>query len=649
MSNALTPTGIVYDLETVSDPQLAPDGNSLIFTRSKAEPGKRAVGSQIWISGRDGSNARQLTRVGDRNSGGRWSPDGESIAFVSDRVKKSGLFVMPYGGESVEISRHNGPIGELAWSPDGKSIAYVALFDPENPEECDLGPDDAPRVRVTARIDYKQDSRGYLGDLRPRVWLVDVASGERRMLTRDPVDHNFPAWAPDGRSIAVKINNRNGMQSQLAVIDVDTSATMIVGPEEGVIGCWAWSPSGDRIFIAADPNQSWQLDLFVYHVASGQLRRLTDDLDCLPDSGFPTVAPPSQPAWLDDNNVVFHAVRGGASGLYRVNVQAASVEKIADWQAINGAPSFDVARRYVAQGHSSVDIISAILVYDLEQKSGETIISLNEGQPPLARWTTFQIERNGETIDAWLLRPRDGEANDQTRYPLVLDIHGGPNSFYGYGFSPIQQAIAGAGFAVLYCNPRGSSSYGRSFTQAVSKDWAGEDYLDLMAVLDTAIASPSYQIDPDRLGVYGYSYGGFMTSWIIGHNHRFKAAVIGAPVVDLVSFYGTSDIGHTFGPKQIGGTPWTNRGEYVKRSPLTELSNATTPALIIHGEADDRCPIGQGEQCFTTLLEHGCEVEFVRYPDGAHTFLRTGYPAHREDALKRITGWFTHHLVHKTI
>jgi dipeptidyl aminopeptidase/acylaminoacyl peptidase len=244
-----------------------------------------------------------------------------------------------------------------------------------------------------------------------------------------------------------------------------------------------------------------------------------------------------------------------------------------------------------------------------------------------------------------LLEPNGGEVAPD-RYPLVLDIHGGPNSFYGYDFNAIRQALAAAGFAVLYCNPRGSGSYGRAFTQAVTGDWAGEDYLDLIAVVDAAVADERFQVDPNRLGVYGYSYGGYMTSWIIGHTDRFTAAVIGAPVVDLVSFYGTSDIGHLFGPKQIGGTPWTNFDEYVERSPITYLHKATTPSLIIHGEADDRCPIGQGEQCFVALLENGCEVEFVRYPGGAHTLLRTGFPAHREDVLARITGWFGAHLGH---
>lgn len=642
MSQHLTPELLVYGLETLSDPQLSPDGEGLIFTRAKADAGKKLPGSQIWIAGRDGDLARQITQAGHRNWSGRWSPDGQSIAFLSDRVAKTGLFVMPYGGEPFEITRHNGSIGEIAWSPDGATIAYVANFDPENPDERELGPEEAPRIRVTRRIDYKQDSRGYLADLRPQVWVVDVATGERRMLTNRPVDHSFPQWSPDGRKIAVKIGNHNGMQLQLAIIDVASGDMTIAGREEGVVGCWAWSPSGDHILFAGDTRQTWQLDWFLYELDGGEIWRLTDDLSCLPDAGFPTVSPPSHPKWLDDRRAMFHAVRAGKSGIYEIDVVTRDVRLLQDWASLAGAPSFDTQGRFVAQAHANLDTASSIVVFDRESGTSTVAVSANAGQPAPTKWSTFSIERNGRTIDAWVLEPANKEPGK--RYPMVLDIHGGPNSFYGYQFNAIQQALAGAGFVVVFSNPRGSGSYGRDFTQAVTGDWGGEDYLDLMAVVHAAVADERHQIDPDRLGVYGYSYGGFMTSWIIGHTDRFGAAVIGAPVVDLISFYGTADIGHDFGPKQIGGTPWTNRAGYVKHSPITYLHQAKTPSLIIHGEADDRCPIGQGEQCFATLLEAGCETEFVRYPGGAHTFLRVGPPAHREDVLKRIIGWFSSHL-----
>jgi dipeptidyl aminopeptidase/acylaminoacyl peptidase len=176
----------------------------------------------------------------------------------------------------------------------------------------------------------------------------------------------------------------------------------------------------------------------------------------------------------------------------------------------------------------------------------------------------------------------------------------------------------------------------------VIQDWGGEDFLDLHAVLDAAATRP--YVDPDRMGIYGYSYGGFMTAWTIGNSHRFKAAVCGAPVFNFASFYGTSDIGHVFGPLQCGGTPREREEYYKAHSPSTHIHKATTPTLIVHGEADDRCPIGQGEELFVGLLNAGCEVEFVRFPEGSHALMRTGYPAHRVEYLTRVIEWFQGHL-----
>ena len=303
--------------------------------------------------------------------------------------------------------------------------------------------------------------------------------------------------------------------------------------------------------------------------------------------------------------------------------------------------SADAARRYFVQSASSLESTGDLSVYDRTTDSARFVVSPNQAvlaETPMAEWEKFEVERGKFMIDAWLLKPPGFDP--AKRYPVVLDIHGGPNSWYGYGFNPMQQALAAAGFLVVFSNPRGSGSYGRMFTQQVIRDWGGEDYRDLMAVVDAVLERP--YADGDRVGVYGYSYGGFMSSWIIGHTERFKAAVIGAPVVDLVSFFGTADIGHTFGEMQIGGMPWEDVEEYRFRSPLTYLHDTKTPVLILHGEQDDRVPISQGEQLFMTLAETGCEVEFVRYPEGSHASVtRVGYPAHREDYLTRLTGWFS--------
>ena len=222
------------------------------------------------------------------------------------------------------------------------------------------------------------------------------------------------------------------------------------------------------------------------------------------------------------------------------------------------------------------------------------------------------------------------------RYPLVLDIHGGPNSAFYDAFNLPQQVLATAGFIVLAVNPRGSTTYGNAFTMAVLGDWGGEDYQDLMAAVD-AVASRPY-VDATRLGVHGYSYGGYMSSWIIGHTSRFKAAVVGAPCIDLPSMYGTSDIGVSFGEVQWRGTRWEALAQAVERSPLTYAPAVETPVLLLHGEADLRCPIEQGEQYFVALKRHGKEVEFVRFPDCSHLFLRVGHPKMREEYLRRMLG-----------
>ncbi len=649
----LTPEALVYDLKTAGDPQVSPDGARVIYTLSETDREAKKGRSQIWACAIDGADSRQLTRGGERNGGGRWSPDGAWIAFVSDRPavdkdeahKKSGLFVMPArgAGEARELTRHSRPIGAIAWSPDGTQIAYTVSFDPDNPGEEERPADAAPRVRVTRRIDYKQDNRGYLNDRRDQIFLVDGAGGTRRQLTTAPIDHHFPQWSPDGRAIAAQVPNRNGMHAQLALIDVASGERQLVGPADGAVAVWSWSPSGDRILFAGDTRQTFQTDFFVYTVADGTTRRLTDDLQILPEAGFPTIAPPAQPVWLDDRRVLVHALRAGASGLYVVNAAGGSVEPLQRWRALHAGLSTDKAGRYVAQARSTAGETGEVSVYDARSGETKTLTGHNAAllaaRPP-AEPERFEVRRGPYTIEAWLLKPPGFDP--AKRYPLVLDVHGGPNGFYGWGFNATQQALATAGFLVVFANPRGSSSYGREFTQQVIGDWGGEDFQDLMAVVDRVLERP--YADPQRTGIYGYSYGGYMTAWTIGQTDRFRAAVCGAPCFDLESFYGTSDIGHTFSRLEFGEVPHRAPAWYAAHSPSSFAHRAVTPTLIVHGEADERCPIGQGEQLFVALQEAGCEVEFARYPGGSHLFLRVGPPEHREDFYARVRDWFKHHL-----
>lgn len=644
MSSPLSPETLIYAFAGASDPQVSPYGTQVLYSVGRTDRATRKAGSQLWSCRIDGGTPRQLTSTGDRNVNGRWSPDGRSIAFVSDRVKERGIFVLPVeGGEARELTRHGQAIGDLTWSPDGSRIAYTTTVDPANPDEKPPEPGSAPTVRVTRRIDYKQDNRGYLGDTRLQVFVVDAKTGARRQITSEPVDHNHPQWSPDGTTLAARVPNHNGMCSQLGLIDLESGETRLVGPADGTVATWSWSPSGDRIVFAGDTTNTWQTDFFVYEMASGQVHRLTDDLQPLPDAGFPTVAPPSWPIWIDDQTVLFHGSRAGRSGLYRLDLTSAAVDEVQSWDATHGATSADSGARYIAQARSSLEEIGEILVYDRETGESRVITHQNGAvlaEHPPARWEKLTVTRVGLTIDAWLLFPPDFDP--ARRYPLVLDVHGGPNGHYGYAFNNVQQCLATNGFLVLFANPRGSSSYGRNFTQRVIQDWGGEDYCDLMALVDE-VAGRAY-VDTERLGIFGYSYGGYMTAWTIGQTDRFRAAVCGAPCFDLESMYGTSDIGHTFGDLQWGGAPHDHEDWYRSHSPSTFAHRAKTPTLIVHGEADDRCPIGQGEQMFISLLRAGTEVEFVRYPGASHLFLRGGPAEHREDFLRRVLDWFDRHL-----
>ncbi len=415
-------------------------------------------------------------------------------------------------------------------------------------------------------------------------------------------------------------------------------------PRVGTVGQWVFTPDGTKILYAGDETQTWQTDYFLYDIGAGASRRLTDDLPMLlPDNGFPTISAPSQSVWLPDGRALIHATRAGGCGLYVLNIDTAEVGSIHIWQAVLGGLSVDDAGRYAVQTYTSLDITGEVVVTDLTTLTPTVITSYSAptlSESPAARWERFDIERGGLTIEAWLHFSPDFDP--AKKYPVVLNVHGGPNDHYGYGFNATQQALAGAGFLVVFSNPRGSSSYGRGFTQRGGSDWGGEDFLDLMGIVDPVLERP--YADAERTGIFGYSYGGYMTAWTIGQTDRFAAAVCGAPCFDLESMWGTSDIGHLFGPMQWGGTPHRTPEWYAAHSPSNFAHRSVTPTLIVHGEADDRCPIGQSEQMFVALLDAGCEVEFARYPGGSHLFLRSGPPAHKVDYYTRVTGWFRDHL-----
>jgi len=655
MSIPISPEHAVNDLPKLGGARISPDGERIIYVRTQVniETGKDE--SQIWICGADGTDRRRLTWTGTSNSGPIWSPDGTAIAYVSrrDGDHPNAICVLGFsGGEARIMSQHGASPSDLAWSPDGSTIAYTVAVDPENPNETRRDSKAPAPVRVVRRIDYKQDGYGYLNDVRTQVFVVDVVSGERRQLTSELIDHLQPIWSPEGKRLAVTLPHKNGVRARLGVIDVETGDLEAGGFENGDMGNFAWSPDGASILFDGNETGLPNNVLFMYDVAHKRVRKLADELEFLPDSGSGESA---TPVWLDETTALVHGFDRGASGLWTIDTSSSAgsgagkvtdgnkTTRIGRWEALHAGLSVSADGKRIVQ--TMTDLNGTVGLITIVRATGEKTLLFNGAaaffaESPAPQWEKVSIERAGFAIEGWLLKPADFD--ESKRYPLVLDVHGGPHGSYGYGIRVFETTLATNGLLVLLVNPRGSSTYGHDFAVAVMSDWGGEDWKDLEAILDHVIARP--YVDRERTGIYGYSYGGYMTSWVIGHTDRFKAAICGAPAFDLESFFGTSDIGHVFIPEEIGGTPWEARDALLAHSPSTFIHQATTPTLIVHGEADERCPIGQGEQMFISLKKIGCEVEFARYPGGYHGFVSKGEPAHRIDYFTRTIAWFKKYL-----
>ncbi len=639
MPDPMTPEKFVYGLTLAGSPAISPDGQQIAYVVTTCNPETKKEEKQIWICDRDGENRRRLTTAGTRNSRPAWSPDGSQLAFTlnRDKGKSTGLYVMPLsGGDAKQVASHTTGISGLSWSPDGKRIAYTARFDPNNPDDASREED--PVVRVTSRVDYKADDIGFLDNSRLQVWVARVDSGESARMTDEPADFNAPLWSPDGKTIAAGLAASDSDGSLLALIDVDSSALTRIGEDHGIIAQWSWSPDGTQIAIAGEAEQSYNPDIYLYDVATATLNLVAEGLDFVAVGEYGDGSA-GRPLWQDEEHVLFLGGIHGGTGLYRVHLSSGVVEQAFASDSMPAGISYDASGRYAVRSLVSLDTTGELQLIDL-QTGGQRLITgysddVLETTPP-ALWERFEVERDGWTIETWLLKPVDFDPGQ--KYPVILDIHGGPNGRYGYDFVGFHQVLATNGYLVVYSNPRGSSSYGRDFTTAVFEDWGGEDYLDLMAVIDSVLERP--YADETRTGVRGYSYGGYMTAWIIGQTGRFQAAVCGAPCFDLESFYGTSDIGVRFGNRQFGGPYHEISDWYAKHSPSFYAHRVTTPTLIVHGEADERCPIGQGEQMFIALKQAGVETEFARYPGAAHPFTRLGPPEQRVDVLERTLEWF---------
>lgn len=673
----------LFAFSIVSDPQPAPDGSSIAYVVTRLDQEADDYKAAIWLVPADGGDPVQLTSGAFRDTAPRWSPDGAQIAFVSNRPglaapksandegkadpksankgtekPKSQIWTIRVaGGEARQLTNNEHGASAPVWSPDGRTVAFLSSTLPDG----EPGVPDSPHKkvadeRILTKLRYRFDGRGWI-ERYAHVWTIPADGGDAKQLTFGDADDSQIAWSPDGRTIAF-VANRHPDRDQ-----INRSLIYTVPAQGGELRCLtegdydfdspSWSPDGTRLAVIGgdDPDSGGakNANLWTVPAGGGDPTNRTKGWDrSFGDSGMSDLfqAADQRPVWSSDGaEVMALASDRGNTHVFRVtlvdgevhqvtsgNRRVTNVVRVGDGRRVayvsgTGATPFEL---FIADRDGSNE----------RQLSNQNATLLNEVAISEPEEFTFKSQAGDLDIQGWILKPHG--FSEGVKYPLIVQIHGGPHSMYAQAMFHEMQLMAARGYVVVFTNPRGSAGYGEAFTSCTRGRWGESDMPDVMGAVD-AILERGY-VDEARMGVTGGSYGGYMTNWIIGHTDRFKAAVTQRCVANFYSMVGTSDIGVHFGVYEFGGTPWENADTLLKYSPISYVQSMTTPLLIIHNEQDLRCPIEQAEQLYTFLKRLGRDVAMVRIPEEDHNLSRTGKPSRRLARLHHLIGWFDSHL-----
>jgi dipeptidyl aminopeptidase/acylaminoacyl peptidase len=631
----------IYNLLDVRDPQRSPDGQWVAYTVTRAIKDTDKDDTNVWMVSWDGARQVQLTHTPDNENSPRWSPDNQSLAFLSSRQGATGgqIWLMHRaGGEAFKLTDVKGGISDFAWSPDSTRIVLV-VTDPRPEEAEGEKAPKTPKPIVIDRFAFKRDGRGYLDDRRSHLYLFDIASRKVETLTSGPFDEMSPAWSPDGRQIAFIRRHGDGdvdkMPNQdVFVVEARAGAeprrlTHTTAHERGQP---EWSPDGRFIayLLGDEVSQSAYVQdrLAVVPAAGGEFRTLADDLD----------RPIRSPIWsADSRSLIFGIVDDRAQHVARVPAAGGAVERLITGRRViaSFSPGPDAALAVLASTATEIPEIHALEGGVLRRLTKHNDAWFGGVQVGTTGDVT-SISKDGTRVHSLLVTP-SGYQKGQ-RVPLLLRIHGGPNGQDQHSWNFERELYAAHGYAVLAVNYRGSNGRGSAFQKAIYGDWGNLEVVDLLGAVDEAISMGV--ADADRLGIGGWSYGSILTNYTIATDTRFKAATSGAGSSLQLTMYGTDQYITQY-EAEIG-PPWKAQDRWIKVSyPFFHADRITTPTLFMGGEKDFNVPITGSEQMYQALRSLGVDTQLVVYPGQFHGLT---IPSYRKDRFERYLAWYAKYL-----